>query len=85
MPLTPSELSVLKEIERELSVDRPRSVTWRRPVIWIGVWLVGAGALVVGGLVADNTASIVLGVAWAVAAVVSLWVSRHLDVVSTRR
>ena len=84
MPLTPSELSVLEGIERELSVGRPRLAAWRRPSTWIALWLVGAVALVVGGLLTGTTASVVLGTAWAVAAVITLWVSRHLSIESAR-
>lgn len=83
MPLSPSEMSALREIERELSSARTVPARWRRASTWIGLWLVGAGVLVVVGLVFAVTASVVLGVAWAVAAVAALWASRHLAVVST--
>lgn len=82
MPLSPSEMSALQEIERELSLGRSRPAVWRRASTWIGLWLVGAAVLVAVGLGVGNTASVVLGVAWAVGAVVASWATRHLAVVA---
>ena len=82
MPPSPAELSALSEIERALSSTDPRPVVWRRASTWIGL-LIGATCLVVGGLVSGNAAAVVLGTSWAVAAVASLWASRHLAVAAT--
>ncbi|WP_091058612.1 hypothetical protein [Klenkia brasiliensis] len=76
-------MSALREIERELSQAGPRPVRWRRASTWIGLWLAGAVALVVGGLVLGTAAAVVLGVAWAVGAGAAHWASRHLVVVAS--
>lgn len=83
MPLSPSEMSALLQIERELSLERSRPPVWRRPTTWIALWLVGAAALVAGGLALRTAAAVVLGCAWAVGALAAWWASRHLAVVPT--
>lgn len=84
MPLSPAEMDALREIERGFAQAELQPAVWRRPSAWIGLWLLAAALLVVGGLALGTTAAVVLGVAWAVGAVVAFWAARHLTIVPAR-
>lgn len=82
MPLSPSEMDALREIERGFAHAQPQPAVWRRPSTWMGLWLLAAALLAAGGLVFGTAAAVVLGVAWAVGAAAAFWASRHLTIVS---